>query len=264
MSHSLRPSSIKYVKTFRAIIALMLREMATTYGRSAGGYIWAILEPVAGTALLTFIFSIAFRSPPIGDSFPLFYATGLMPFLLYMDVSAKVSQAIAFSRPLLFYPNVTYFDAIIARFILNFMTQIMVFVIVIIGIILIFGLSPIINIPATIYALIMVGALGLGVGSMNCFLSSMFPVWIRTWAILNRPLFIVSCIFFVFETIPEPYRNILWYNPLVHIIGMLRRAFYASYDASYVSMIYVLSVSGFCFLLALIFMNRYHRRILNN
>ena len=32
--------------SFRAIGALILREMATSYGRSPGGYIWAILEPV--------------------------------------------------------------------------------------------------------------------------------------------------------------------------------------------------------------------------
>jgi capsular polysaccharide transport system permease protein len=32
----------------RTIVALIMREMATSYGRSPGGYIWAIAEPVAG------------------------------------------------------------------------------------------------------------------------------------------------------------------------------------------------------------------------
>ena len=36
----------------RTVVALMLREMATTYGRSAGGYAWAILDPVLGVTLL--------------------------------------------------------------------------------------------------------------------------------------------------------------------------------------------------------------------
>ena len=39
--------------SLRAIGALILREMATTYGRSPGGYAWALIEPVVGTAVLT-------------------------------------------------------------------------------------------------------------------------------------------------------------------------------------------------------------------
>ena len=37
--------------SLRCVIALMLREMATTYGRSPGGYLWVMLEPIAGIAL---------------------------------------------------------------------------------------------------------------------------------------------------------------------------------------------------------------------
>ena len=47
----------------RIVMALMLREMATTYGRSAGGYLWAILEPILGIALLSVIFSLALARP---------------------------------------------------------------------------------------------------------------------------------------------------------------------------------------------------------
>jgi ABC-type polysaccharide/polyol phosphate export systems, permease component len=57
--------------SFRAIMALILREIATTYGRSPGGYVWAVLEPAAGIALLTLIFSAGFRSPPLGTVFSL-------------------------------------------------------------------------------------------------------------------------------------------------------------------------------------------------
>ena len=49
--------------TPRTLVALVMREMSTTYGRSALGYLWAILEPVAGIMLLTAIFSLAFRAP---------------------------------------------------------------------------------------------------------------------------------------------------------------------------------------------------------
>ena len=95
------------VQTGRAVMALILREMATSYGRSPGGYAWAVLEPLAGIAPLTVVLSVAFHAPPLGSSFALFYATGLVPFLFYNEISTKVAQSINFSRPLLAYPSVT-------------------------------------------------------------------------------------------------------------------------------------------------------------
>ena len=173
------------IKTIRAVFALILREMATTYGRSPGGYFWAVLEPVAATALLAFVFSLAFKAPPMGDNFPLFYATGLLPFMMYIDINTKVSQSIQFSRPLLFYPSVTYFDALTARFILNLVTHIVIFIFVITGIIFIFSVHTIINYHSVFNGMMMAAALAFGVGSLNCFLISLFPVWLRIWTILT-------------------------------------------------------------------------------
>ena len=110
--------------SFRAIGALILREMATTHGRSPGGYLWAVLEPVAGIALLTLIFSLAFRTPALGSNFALFYATGLVPLTFFTVITGRVGSAVNYSRPLLVYSTVTFLDAILARFLLNGLTQI--------------------------------------------------------------------------------------------------------------------------------------------
>lgn len=249
---------------FRTVSALMLREMETTYGRNPGGYVWAVLEPALGIALLTFIFSLAFRAPPIGINFPIFYATGMVPFLMYSDVSAKVAQSILFSRPLLFYPSVTFVDAIIARFALNFVTQLLVTYVIFFGIIVIFDTRTSPDLVLIVYALAMVGVLSLGIGVMNSYLNMRFPIWARIWAIFNRPMFILSCIFFIFESIPQPYRDILWWNPLVHIVGQMRHAFYPSYDAAYVSIPYVMGIGLTTMLFGLVFLLRYHRDLINN
>ncbi len=255
--------SARLMQFGRTVMALILREMTTTYGRSPGGYVWAIVEPIAGTALLTFAFSLAFRSPPLGANFALFYATGLLPFMMYTDLSLKISQSIQFSKPLLFYPRVTYIDAILARFILNAITQLMVVAIIFVGIVTVFDLQIIINLPAIVLSLTMAAALGLGIGTLNCYLVSAFPVWLRIWTILNRPLFIVSCIFFLPESLPEPYRSILAYNPLVHVVAEMRRGYYPSYEADLVSPTYVFGLSAVCCVFGLVFLYRYNRDILN-
>ena len=67
----------------RVIAALVLRGMGARNSRSAGGYLWAILEPLGTTLLLALAFSLMLRSPPLGTSFILFYATGILPFRHY-------------------------------------------------------------------------------------------------------------------------------------------------------------------------------------
>ena len=135
--------------------------MATSYGRSPGGYVWAILEPAAGIALLTAIFSIGFRSPPLGVSFAMFYATGMLPFTLFTDITGKLGQSMNYSKQLLAYPRVTFLDTILARFGLNLMTQILVSYLVIGSILLAFDTRVIMDGPVIARAY---GLAGLRVG----------------------------------------------------------------------------------------------------
>ncbi|KJS43310.1 MAG: sugar ABC transporter permease [Roseovarius sp. BRH_c41] len=253
----------KRTGTVQTVMALILREMSSTYGRSALGYLWAILEPVAGIMLLTFLFSLAFRSPSLGTNFPLFFASGVLPFMAYMDISGKMSLALRFSKQLLFYPGVTYIDALIARFILNALTHILIAVMLFPLILFLYDVNVIIDMKALAMGYLLAFALGIGVGTLNCFLLSVFPIWERAWAILNRPLLLISGVIFLYDTVPMPYRDWLWWNPLVHPIGLVRRGIYSTYDAEYVSSVYVLTVSGITLMLGLLLLRRYHRDIIN-
>jgi len=249
--------------TLRTVTALLLREMSTTYGRSALGYLWAILEPVGGIALMSIIFSFAFRAPAIGTNFPLFFASGILPFMAYTSTAQKISVSLRFSRALLFYPGVTFVDAIVARFLMNAITEILIFSIVLAGIIIAFDLRVILDLPALVLAFIMAFVLALGVGTLNCYLLSVYPLWERAWAILNRPMFIISGIFFVYDTIPLPYRDWLWWNPLVHLVGQARSGVYVTYDSSYVSPLYVFSIALVTLATGLLLLRRHYREIIN-
>jgi capsular polysaccharide transport system permease protein len=229
--------------SLRAIGALVLREMSATNGRSPGGYLWAILEPAAGVALLTVIFSMAFLKPALGSNFALFYASGLVPLTFFTSITGRVGQSVAYSRQLLAYPSVTVLDAILARFLLNALTQVLVASVIFTGIFWFYDTKTIVNLPSLAVALAMVASFSLGVGILNCFLFTKFPIWVQLWSILTRPLFIVSCVFNLFDQVPSWARDWLWYNPIIHIVGMTRHGFYPSYHATYVSVPYVMGVS---------------------
>lgn len=237
--------------SLRSIGALMLREMATTYGKSPGGYIWAVLEPVAGIAVLTFAFSFLFEKPPVGTSFELFYATGTLPFFMFTTISNRVGTALVFSKSLLSYPAVTYVDAIVARFLVNFLTELLVFYLVITAILSIYDTRAALDMPDIALSLSMAALFGLAVGTLNSYLFLRFHVWHVFWSVISRPLFLISGVFFIYDALPPLLHDYLWYNPMIHIIGLMRSGFFPTYAGSYISVVYVLGVSLAVLLLGL-------------
>ncbi len=251
-------------KSARTIIALMLREMSTSYGRSAGGYLWAVLEPIGVIIILSIAFSLLLRSPSLGNNFPLFYASGYLPFAMFQSVSSKIATSIRFSRPLLAYPAVTFMDAILARFLLEVLTQVTVFTIVLTAIHIFYDLNAILDFATLILALALAAGLGLGIGSLNCYLLTSFPLWERLWGILSRPLFLISGVFFTYESMPSAVQYYLWFNPILQIVGLTRDGIFVIYDASYVSVAYIVGISMITGTLGFLLLHRHNRTLLES
>ena len=250
---------------FRSIAALIMREMATEHGRNPGGYIWAILQPLAGVAVMVMIFQFGLRvrEPRLGSNFAIYFATGMIPFMAWRDISQKLTTALRYSSAFLAYPSVTLVDALAARFTLNFLTHLMVGYIVFAFMLSFFetGTSPQLPGIALAYAMMMV--LGIGVGIMNSFITGVFPLWTQAWNIITRPLFLISGVFFLIDDMPAPVRDLLWWNPLAHAIGQMRKAFYPQYDALWVSPFYVFTVGLVLTLFGLLLLDHYKSRILH-
>ncbi|PYF11815.1 capsular polysaccharide transport system permease protein [Rhodobacter viridis] len=247
----------------RAVFALILREMTTTYGKSAGGYFWAIAEPVGAILLLSVVFSLIVRNPPLGQSFLLFYASGFLALSSYNAISINVAMSIRFSKALLAYPSVTYIDAIVARLLLTTLTQIQVFAIVIIGAIEMQNMQINIDFIALARAWGMMMALGTAVGLLNCYLMTTFPVWQSIWAIMNRPLFLVAGVLHLVDELPDTIRDISLLLPPAHFIMMMRKGIYDTYDAPYVSELYVYGVALVIGAIGMLLLHRHHREILS-
>ena len=247
----------------RVIFALVVREMAARFDRSDGGYIWAILEPLGGILLLSIVFSVALRTPPLGTSFILFYASGNIPFRLYKTMSEKVSAAVTSNRGLLNYPVVTLLDAVFAKFLLNLLTMLVVAVILFTGIILILDLKVDLDLGAIFLGLLLAGLLGLGTGTLNCVLFGLYPVWKSIWKMVTRPLMFLSAVLHLYEIVPPGLQAIFWWNPLVHVMGIMRAGFYSTYHPQYISYSYVLAVALGTFVIGAYLMRRHASLLLD-
>ena len=245
------------VSSFRVFAALMLREMITRYGRSFGGYIWAVVEPMAVIGMLSLVFSQFLDSPPYGESFLLFFSTGYLPFFFFISVAGQVGSGLSVNRELLQLPMVKPLDVLIARFVLAFLTLLFVSVIV-------FGIVSItvhhslhIDPVALIAAFASASALGLGVGTLNAFLFALLPAWRQVWGLLSAPLMILSGIFYTLDSMPSQIQDVLIWNPLVHSVGITRAAFFPSYHADYANLGYVMALAVAMLLPGLFLIARY-------
>ena len=235
----------------RVLVSLVLRETRATFGTSVFGYLWAIITPTMGIALLVFIFSLAGRQPPFGSSLALFFATGIFALQLFNELSGKLMTVFDANRALLTYPIIKDVDTLLARALLVAATYTLIMAIFYAGLITV-GLA---SLPArlehVILAFLATWFLGFGFGTLNAVIASLWDTWKQIEKILTRPLFFVSGVFYVPSQLPPPAREILQWNPVLHLVEWFRHGFYPNYNSMILDMWYPVGVGAAMLLVGL-------------
>jgi capsular polysaccharide transport system permease protein len=247
----------------RVIFALMAREMISRYSRSTGGYIWAVADPVLAIGVMSIVFSAMFRQPSIGTSFIVFFASGYIPFRMYADVQGNVMGAVRYNRALLQYPTVTPIDTVIARALLCILTLLCVDIIILAAAIRVGGTPVNLDLLVMTKALLIAAALGIGIGSVNSVAVAYSATWERVWRITTAPLMILSGVLHIHEEMPPSIADILWYNPVAHLVGYMRSGIYGAYPAHWVSLPYALSIALGAMLVGFYLLRRHRTFVIN-
>jgi len=223
----------------RSVSALVLREIAQAGGRSAGGYLWTVAAPVGAIALLSLAFSLVLHDPPLGTSFALFYASGLLPFRMYAELQSTIAAAPRLARGLLAYPALAAIDTILARAILGALVQIVAAGAILAGLLVLTGAPPVPRPEALAAAFLLAACLGFGMGVLNAVAFDRFPAWQTVFSVLSRPLVLVSGVIWLPGDLPPAAREIVLWNPLVHVVGLARSGLYPTYRADYADPVFV-------------------------
>lgn len=213
----------------RVVGALLVREMSSRFGNKPGGYIWALLDPVAHIVFLSAIFMAIARAPALGSSFPLFFASGYIAFHFFQSASGYVGAAVTANKTLLSYPNVAPIDAVLARGLLQYLTGVAVATAVFSIILLTTSVEIRFDWGALLHASLLAALMAMGVGLANNVLFRRFPFYEQIFGILTRPLFLISGVFFLPDALPHPIRELVLINPLAHIIILFRTGVFAEY-----------------------------------
>lgn len=223
----------------RVLNALILRETKTRYGNYKIGFLWALIEPLVGVSVFVAIFANLRNDNPGGMPLVPFMLVGFICYALFRDPWGSMQGAISNSRSLLTFPQVTTFDVILARGILEVMVTFFV-----LGFLLYMAFLAGFEVRCErpLGVLMVCGLLcvmGIGMGFLFASLEPLIPSVKQIGSqILGRPLYFSSGLFFSAESIPAAVREYLLYNPILHMIELVRGEFFYEFETAYGSWFY--------------------------
>jgi capsular polysaccharide transport system permease protein len=237
----------------RIIVASILRDMRTRFGRSYIAYLIAIGWPLSHMSAILVAYIFSNRIAPIGDDPSIFIATGAAPYVLCLYPARFTAMSITQNRPLLNFPIFRPIHLIISRALLEILSAFVVFI-VFVGILALAGMTvmPIdIHQACRTIALIIYFGISVGVfGVVMCSFSTIVGIIVIVLSFVG--LYLTSGALVPASFFSETTRSIFWYNPMYHLVGLLRSAFFTNYVLEEYSFFYVLFVSNVLLFLGLL------------
>jgi capsular polysaccharide transport system permease protein len=245
----------------RIVTAIILREVKTRFGRHRFGFIWILLEPIlfVGGFVLLRGFLIE-RNIPFGQNLALFMISGLLTLRTILSMASRGLSALTANKAMLVYPMVKPIDFILARIVLEAMVGCFTWTVF-------FGLARMMGDDKIIYhhervalAFGMVVLLGGSLAFLNAVLAPLSSLWERLWSLIRLPLMLISGIFYVPILMSPTMQAVIWWNPVLHCIELLRTGLYQTYDPM-LSIPYILIFSMISLALALVLERNYRHLI---
>lgn len=228
------------------VFALMMRELKTRFGAKKLGYFWAIAEPAAQASIMAIMFSFIGRNSLSGVPVALFMVSGLMPFKFFSKLMTQLAGSVKANKSLFTYRQVSIIDPLITRLIIEVVTYIIVFCIILSVMAWIGFDVEMQNFLAFLMINILLIGLGLGMGILLCVASAYWEDTGKVVGMMMMPMFLMSGIFFTATMIPQKYLYLFDWNPIFHIIELIRQAMFVSYTSPVGDWQYV----AFCALVA--------------
>jgi len=204
------------------IYALLLQELTSTFGKSRGGFMWVLIEPIAHLLVPMFIFGFIRERLVPGVEYPVFLVYGFLPFLLFKSICLQMVNGVNAAQGLLSYRQVQLMDVFIAKAIAYAVIQTVVFAIVLTGLAM-FGYDVLPPHPVEFAAvLVLTIMLAFGLGLALAAIASLVPDARQVIQVMFMPLYFASGILFPVTRFPDEWVGWMAVNPVLHLVELTR------------------------------------------
>jgi lipopolysaccharide transport system permease protein len=202
------------------LLELTSKNIVARYKQSFLGLAWAIILPVATTALFTMI-KIFINIPSEGIPYPVFFLSALIPWSLFSNQETVASGSIVLNEALIkkiYFPReVLTVSAVFTRildFIVSFGILIILMIYFNVPILFYFLFIPLLFLIQTIFAL----SIGLFVAALGAYRRDFIvavPIVMQFWMFASPVIYPLS-------SVPMKFRSIYTLNPMAGFIESYR------------------------------------------
>lgn len=240
---------LREILTYKDLFLLLVRRnFVSFYKQTVLGPLWYLLQPLLMTAVYSVVFGIIAKVSTMGIPRILFYLSGVVFWQYFSDCFSKTANVFIVNQGVfgkVYFPRLIVPLATIASSFLKFLIQMGIFILVLLYYINQGVCFPVIEILLFPFLLFVLIALALGLG---LFLSAVTVKYRDLSFLLGfglQLLFFSTPILYPFKIIPVSLRDIIWFNPLVHLIESFRYIFTGYGELNYIGLSYS---SGFAFI----------------
>lgn len=216
--------------TWSVLHALFMREAVARTMADRMAWFWMLFEPIAVIVIMVGVRALLAGGHRIsGVEFIPWMIIGLLGFFLFRENMIRSIGAVDANRGLFTYRQVKPIDPVLVRCYLEGVIKTLVLILfVLIGSLLGFGLIP--DDPLfALWAWLSLWGLGASIGILVSVLSELVPEVGKLLKIMGLPLLIISGVIFPVNLIPHEYQIYVTWNPIVHGVEELRKAFFSGY-----------------------------------
>jgi len=211
------------------IYALFIRELKTRLGGKWLGAFWAFGEPLAHVLFMMFMLETVRGRVMANVDFSVFLVTGVIPFVLFKNLSMRLMGAVEANRGLFGYRQVKPMDAFLSRALLEIVISATVFVMAL-GLLEWWGIDALPVRPLEMLGIVLLLiASGFGTGLTLAMATHSLPASRTVVKMLFWPLYFISGVIFSVNTLPDEVVSWLLWNPILHALELLRSNYMNAY-----------------------------------
>jgi ABC-type polysaccharide/polyol phosphate export permease len=210
---------------------LTLRELRGKYRRSTLGWAWSLVNPLATTAIYTFVFGVVFDAqPPVGDpsglqAYALFLLAGLLPWNFFLMGTVQAMAAVVANGPLVkkvwFQREVLVVSAVLAQAV-SFLIELGLLCVVL----LIAGNMVLPWIPVMLVLVVLLTLMTVGVALFLASCNVYFRDLTYLWGVIGQLWFFATPIIYSVALMPERLHWLPRINPMYAFVTGFRDVMY--------------------------------------
>ena len=238
----------------RIIGLLLFREGRTRFAEAPFRAIYDLVEPLIFIFIFYTFHEFIMREVKYGTSMLLFFSTGFTPYFIFLSISMGSRGSAREARSLRNFPIVTPLDLVIARSIFELLAAAPIYFLLFYAM-WFYGIPEAVpSDPAKLVgSLAVICVFGLGVGLFNAGISTIIPAWKIIYGYAAKGLMITSGVHRVVEYLPEYFRGLMIWNPMMHGVEWFRSGFYPLYPTYSLDLDYLFKWAGITLVLGLAF-----------